>query len=131
MTLLLQYKYQEPNDNLSGPGYTWTVFRETFETRDDLLEELRRLQRQIGEQRHFWEHKDPKWRGAYLPTFKDIKILVMTEYPESEAIVAEARDAYQESYDKAEVQRQRERTESRQQRRAEFKKLQAEFGGGA
>ena len=72
--LRFSYLYQEPNDNLSGPGWSWSRGN-YIGTQPQIWAKLMEMQRANAKSQDEWEHSDPKYRGAkWLPEYTDFCI---------------------------------------------------------
>lgn len=124
---LLTYDYQQANDNLSGPGWHWTEKRIICDSPEELQGHLDGLYSTIGERRHAWEHKDPKWRDkTFIAPFRRIKLHTLSE-ADLTPFLTGAQAAHDESMAEAEISRLAKRAEWEQKERADLARLQAKY----
>jgi len=73
---LVTYQYAEPNDNLSGPGYSWTQKAQTYGRREDLERLLIGLQ-------------TDQWNGcSHRKSIRNVRIYTTTPSEEQDEILA-------------------------------------------
>lgn len=123
----LKYDFQYPNDNLSGPGYTWKTKREFSQNFGELQEELRVLLQENGKERSRWENSDTKWRGKYTPHYRNLSLSKITADPIDFDMRIPEQFGYDQAQAESEARRDAWQAENDAKDLAEYKRLQAKY----